>query len=63
MGVRTARIGNKSIEMAYSIQDPDSGTVFATASSVVVTFDYQKDQSILVPPAWRQAIEMFEELD
>ncbi|MGD8813026.1 MAG: thioesterase family protein [Anaerolineales bacterium] len=63
VGVRTARIGNKSIEMAYSIQDPRSGTEFVTASSVVVTYDYQKDQSILVPPSWRKAIETFDELD
>jgi acyl-CoA thioester hydrolase len=62
VGVRTTRLGNKSIEMAYSIQEIDDGTEFATATSVIVAYDYQKDQSISVPPSWREVIADFESL-
>jgi len=63
VGVRTTRLGNKSIEMAYSIREIDDGTEFAEASSVIVAYDYQNEESISVPPSWREVIADFEGLD
>lgn len=63
VGVRTTRLGNKSIEMVYTIREMDDGTEFATATSVIVAYDYQKDQSIKVPTSWREVIADFEGLD
>lgn len=60
VGVRTVRIGTKSIEMEHSFQDADSGQEMATARSVIVAYDYRKNQSIPVPQPWRETIEAFE---
>jgi acyl-CoA thioester hydrolase len=63
VGIRTTRLGNKSIEMSYSVQEIDNDTEFATATSVIVAYDYQKEQSINVPPSWRKVIADFEGFD
>ncbi len=60
VGVRAARLGNKSLELVYSIQDGEGAREFATGRSVLVTFDYHQGRSIPIPQAWRQAIETFE---
>ncbi len=60
VGVRTVRIGTKSIEMEHSFQDADSGQEMATARSVIVAYDYRKNRSITVPKPWRETIEAFE---
>jgi acyl-CoA thioester hydrolase len=60
VGVRTIRLGNKSLEMKHSFQDADNGQEMATARSVIVTYDYRNQRSIRVPQAWRAAIEAFE---
>jgi acyl-CoA thioester hydrolase len=63
VGVRTARIGTKSIEMEHSFQDADSGEEMATARSVIVAYDYRRNQSIPVPQPWRETIEAFEGIE
>jgi acyl-CoA thioester hydrolase len=60
VGVRTSKIGTKSIEMAYAIEDAESGEVLSEGRSVVVAYDYAAKQSIPVPAAWREAIARFE---
>jgi len=60
VGVRTVRLGNKSLEMQHTFQDIDSGQEMATARSVIVAYDYQKERSISIPKEWREAIETFE---
>lgn len=60
VGVRTMRIGTKSIELAHTFQDTDNGAELAAAKSVIVAYDYRKGMSIPVPHAWREAIETFE---
>lgn len=62
VGVRTVRIGNKSMEMEYSIQDPEGGE-FASGRTVLVAYDYLEERSIPVPETWRAAIMGFEGLD
>jgi acyl-CoA thioester hydrolase len=60
VGVRTSKIGNKSIEFSYSIEDEDTGQVMATGRTVQVTYDYKRGASIPVPDHWREVIQAFE---
>jgi acyl-CoA thioester hydrolase len=61
VGVKTARIGNKSMEIEYSIQDTLGGE-YATGHTVVVAYDYLQEKSMPVPENWRHAIMEFEGL-
>jgi acyl-CoA thioester hydrolase len=63
VGVRTVRLGNKSIEMVHSFQDVDSGQEMATGRSVVVAYDYLKNRSVEIPKNWRETIAAFEGID
>jgi acyl-CoA thioester hydrolase len=60
VGVCVTRIGNKSIQFEYQIEDEDTGRVMARGQSVMVTFDYRAGVSIHVPLAWREKITAFE---
>lgn len=61
--MRTERIGYKSLTFVYEIHDDQSGQLLATAESIMVTFDYHQQKSILVPDQWRQAISQLEGKD
>lgn len=61
VGVRVESIGTKSLKMAYSIDSNDSH-VFATATTVLVAYDYRNGETIPVPEAWRSAITGFERI-
>jgi acyl-CoA thioester hydrolase len=61
IGVRTTRLGNKSMEMVYLVEDTQSGQELATASTILVIYDLQTSQSIPIPNEWRQAISNFEQ--
>lgn len=60
VGVRTVRLGNKSLELDYRIEDEADGAELATGKTVMVAYDYIKGQSMPIPEAWRRAIEDFE---
>ncbi|GAP12543.1 predicted thioesterase [Longilinea arvoryzae] len=60
VGVRTSRIGNKSLVFEYIVQDAASGDLFAKAETVMVAYDYKSRQSIPVSPEWRSTISTFE---
>ncbi len=62
VGARVSRIGNKSLEMNYLLEDAHSGVELARGSSVLVAYDYRSSQTILVPDQWRQIISEFEKL-
>jgi acyl-CoA thioester hydrolase len=62
-GVRTARLGNKSLTMEYILEDTGDGRLLATGSTVLVTYDYRQNQTIPVPESWRKAIAAYEQLD
>jgi len=62
VGVRTARLGEKSIETQYSIQDAQSGAELAIGQATLVAYDYQLEKSILIPDEWRAVITAFEGL-
>lgn len=60
VGVRTSKIGTKSIEFSYSLEDDDTGQVMAIGRTVQVAYDYYRGASIPIPDHWRQVIEAFE---
>ena len=62
VGVRVSRLGNKSMDMHYSIEDAGSGEELASGFSVVVAYDYHNKQTIPIPKAWRRAIGAFENI-
>ena len=62
VGVRTTRLGNKSLDMEYLLEEAHSRREFATGSSILVAYDYQGEQTIPIPDTWRQVIKDFENL-
>jgi acyl-CoA thioester hydrolase len=62
VGVRVIRIGNKSLDFEYQIEDENTGQVMARCETVMVAYDYHLLASIPVPTAWRDIISAFEGL-
>jgi len=62
VGVRVSRLGNKSLTMEYQMEEADSGQVFATGSTVLVTYNYHDENTIPIPDNWRKTISAFEQL-
>ncbi len=60
VGVRISRLGRKSMTSEYVIRD-EQGQEYASGSSVLVTFDYTRRQTIPIPESWREKILQFEE--
>ena len=63
VGVRVTRLGNKSLTVTYRMVESASGVELATGSSVLVTFDYHKNETVPIPDVWREKISAFEGLD
>ena len=63
VGVRVTRLGNKSMTMEYELAETAGQPVLATGSTVLVAFDYREQQTIPLPPIWREKISEFEGLD
>ena len=63
VGVRTSRLGNKSLELMYTIQDAETEEEMAIGKSVQVAYDYTKKKSILIPNTWYDAISKFEKFE
>ena len=55
IGIRPVRVGTKSFELAYELRA--GGRVVAEAKSVLVGYDYEREQSVEVPARWRRRIE------
>jgi acyl-CoA thioester hydrolase len=62
VGVRTMRLGEKSIETQYSIQDALTENELAVGQAILVAYDYQLGKSIPIPDNWRVVISAFEGL-
>ena len=62
MGVRAAKLGNKSMTWEQNIVDADTGKMLARGEVVMVTYDYRAAQTIAVPHEWREKIKQFEGL-
>ncbi len=54
IGVRTSRIGTKSFELEYELRQ--GGTVVAEAKSVLVGYDYARNESAEIPGEWRRRL-------
>jgi acyl-CoA thioester hydrolase len=63
VGVRVARLGNKSMTMEYRMFEVTSRMELATGSTVLVTFNYRNQQTIPIPDVWREKISAFEKID
>jgi acyl-CoA thioester hydrolase len=62
VGVRTVRLGNKSFQMEYAIQDQGSGAALASGKTTQVAYDYRARKSIPLPDSWRKILNEFEGL-
>ena len=62
VGVRVARIGNKSMTWEQSIVDADTGKELSKGEVVIVTYDYKTEKTISVPQEWREKFQVFEGL-
>ena len=63
IGVRVARIGNKSLTFEYQVEDEASGAPLAQAETVMVAYDYHSHTSQPVSDAWRAKIAHYENRD
>lgn len=60
---RCSRIGNKSFDLDYLIEKKSKEGVTSIAStgmSVIVAFDYEKNETMAVPGVWLKDIKEFE---
>lgn len=63
VGVRVSRIGNKSLDFEYRLEDTETGKLMATATTIMVAYSYHSYSTIRVTDEWRQAIGLFEQCD
>ena len=62
VGVRVARLGNKSMTWEQNIVDADLGKELAGGELVIVAYDYKTGKTIPIPQEWRVKISEFEGL-
>jgi acyl-CoA thioester hydrolase len=62
VGVRTAKIGSKSLTLEQSVVDDATDQVYATGTVILVAYDYHTHQTIPVPRTWREKLTDFEGL-
>ncbi|MGD1844013.1 MAG: acyl-CoA thioesterase [Salibacteraceae bacterium] len=58
-----SRLGAKSFDFSYQIfkEHPDAPVLLASATTVMVTFDYATQKSIPLLPEWRELLEKYQE--
>jgi acyl-CoA thioester hydrolase len=59
VGVRVAKMGNKSMTWEQNIVDAETGKELAKGKVVMVTYDYRGEKTIPVPQEWREKIYSF----
>jgi acyl-CoA thioester hydrolase len=57
---RVKSIGNKSLKLFQRISDSGEETVYSTCTTVFVGFDYDKQETIIIPPEMVAAIRDYE---
>ena len=60
IGVRVSRLGNRSFDCQYRIEEASSRRLVVEGSSVQVIYDYQRQQSAPLPDDLRERIRRFE---
>ncbi len=60
--IRCSRLGNKSFDFSYVIarEENDSAEVIAEAKSVMLCFEYEKNETIEMRSDWREKVQSFE---
>ena len=56
VGVRPSRLGTKSFDFEYEVRA--NGRLAAQGTSVLVAYDYARNESMAVPNDWRPALEL-----
>ncbi len=62
VGVRTTALGNRSMTVQETVEDQETGKLYADGSVVLVTFDYHSHQTMPVPADWRRILIDYEGL-
>lgn len=62
VGIGVTRMGNKSMDFEYQIEDEADGSVEARGSAVMVYYDYRAQASAPIPENWREKISAFESI-
>lgn len=60
VGARITHLGNKSLNMEYSLLECDTNKELANGSTVLVAYDYQSGKTVPIPQHWRLVIRDFE---
>lgn len=63
IGVRTSRLGNKSMTVEQAVNETASGKQLSSGEVVLVAYDYYKEVTIPIPADWRKVISEFEGLE
>jgi len=63
VGVRTSKLGNKSITVEQNIVHAETGEVLASGQVILVAYDYHAGKSIPIPDVMREKISDFEGLE
>ena len=63
IGMRVTRMGKKSFQTEYLVENEETGETKARADIVMVTFDYRLNKSVPIWPEWRQKIAAFEGIE
>ena len=62
VGVCVNRLGHKSFDVIYNIEDAETKIEHASGSTVQVAYDYHASKTIPIPDEWRKIITNFEKL-
>jgi acyl-CoA thioester hydrolase len=63
VGVQTARISNKSMQLVYVIENPETGEIKAQAETINVGYDFHKQTTMRISDSWRKIISEHEHID
>ena len=63
VGVRTSRLGNKSLDMEYLVRQIEGDKIYGVGKTVQVAYDYQTGETIFLWQNWRETITKFEGLN
>jgi acyl-CoA thioester hydrolase len=60
VGCRISRMGQKSFDFAYEIWSESYQVRAARGLSIMVAYDYEAKQSVVIPERWREAATGYE---
>ena len=62
VGVRTSKLGNKSMTVEQNIVNAETDEMLASGQVILVAFDYRTNKTLPIPREMREAISNFERL-